>query len=84
MAAYSVIRLDPEPSVLRTVRSRASSPQTNLEHFLREAVYNILSWVRCNDDRDIEDFVNEIDHLFVQLITDTNVQIYAQYKALRC
>jgi len=28
-------------------------------------VYNLLSWVRDNDDRGIDDLMEEIDHLFV-------------------
>ncbi|OYR60067.1 IS701 family transposase, partial [Halorubrum ezzemoulense] len=49
MAAYSLVRLDPESSALGTVRSKASSLRANLEHSLKEAVYNLLSWVRDND-----------------------------------
>jgi hypothetical protein len=43
MAAYSLVRLDPESSALETVRSKASSLRANLEHSLKEAVYNLLS-----------------------------------------
>jgi hypothetical protein len=46
----------------------------NLEHSLKEAVYNLLSWVRDNDDRGVDGLMEEIDHLFVHSTTDTNVQ----------
>jgi len=65
MAAYSLVRLDPDSSALGTVRSKASSLRANLEHSLKETVYNLLSWVRDNDDRGVNDLMEEIDHLFV-------------------
>jgi hypothetical protein len=70
MAAYSLIRLDPESSALGTVRSQASSLRANLEHSLKEAVYNLLSWVRDNDDRGVDDLMTEIDYLFVHSTAD--------------
>ena len=74
MAAYSLVRLDPDSSALGTVRSKASSLRANLEHSLKEAVYNLLSWVRDNDDRGVDDLMEEIDHLFVHSTADVNVQ----------
>jgi hypothetical protein len=74
MAAYSLVRLDPDSSALGTVRSKASSLRANLEHSLKEAVYNLLSWVRDNDDRGVDDLMEEIDHLFVHSAADANVQ----------
>ena len=74
MAAYSLVRLDPDSSALETVRSKASSLRANLEYSLKEAVYNLLSWVRNNDDRDVDDLMEEIDHLFVHSTADANVQ----------
>lgn len=74
MAAYSLIRLDPESSALGTVRSKASSLRVNLEHSLKEAVYNLLSWVRNNDDRGVDSLMTEIDHLFIHSTADANVQ----------
>ena len=62
MAAYSLVRLDPDSSALGTVRSKTSSLRVNLEHSLKEAVYNLLSWVRDNDDRGVNGFMEEIDH----------------------
>ena len=74
MAAYSLVRLDPESSALGTVRSKASSLRANLEHSLKEAVYNLLSWVRDNDEQSVDDLMTEIDHLFVHSTADANVQ----------
>jgi hypothetical protein len=67
MLAYSLLRLDPDSSVSGTVRSTASSLRANLEYSLREAVYNLLSWVRDNDDQNVDDLMQEIDHLFVHV-----------------
>jgi hypothetical protein len=55
---------------LGTVRSKASSLRANLEHSLKEAVYNLLSWVRDNDDRGVDDLMTEIDYLFVHSTAD--------------
>lgn len=76
MAADSLVRLDLESSGLGMVRSKASSLRTNLEHSLKvkEAVYNLFSWVRDNDDRGVDDLIEEIDHLFVYSTIDANVQ----------
>jgi len=57
MAAYSLVRLDPDSRALGTIRSKASSLRANLEHSLKEAVCNLLSWVRDSDDRDVDDFM---------------------------
>jgi len=73
MAACSLVRLDPESSALETVRSKASSLQASLEHSLKEAVY-ILSLVRDNDDRGVDDRTEEIDHRLVHSTADTSVQ----------
>jgi hypothetical protein len=74
MAAYSLVCLDPAPSTLGTVRLKASSLRTNLEHSLKEAVYNLLSWVRDNDDWGVDDLMEKIDHPFVYSAADANVQ----------
>jgi len=50
--------------------SCCGSLRAKLEHSLKEAIYNLLSWVRDNDDRDVDHLRNEIDHLFA----DANVQ----------
>ncbi len=75
MAAYSLVRLDPESSALGTVHSEASSLRVNLEHSLEEAVYNLLLWVRDNDDRGVDDLMEEIDYLLVHSTADANVQV---------
>jgi hypothetical protein len=74
MAAYSLVRLDPESSALGTVRSKASPRRANLKYSLKEAVYNLPSWVRDNDDRGVDDLMEEIDYLFVHSTADANVQ----------
>jgi len=74
MAAYSLVRLDPDSSALGTVRSKASSLRANLEHSLKEAVYNLLSWVRDNDARSVNSLMDEIDHLFIHSTGVANVQ----------
>jgi murein tripeptide amidase MpaA len=74
MAAYSLVRLDPNSSALWTVRSKALWLRANLEHSLKEAVYNLLSVVRDNDDRSVNDLMEDIDHLFVHSTADANVQ----------
>ena len=74
MAAYSLVRLDPDSSALGTIRLKTSSLRANFEHSLKEAVYNLLSWVRDDDNRGVEDLLNEIDHLFVYSTTEANVQ----------
>ena len=48
--------------------------RANLEYSLKEAVYNLLSWVRDNDDRGVDHLMEEINHLFVHSIADANVQ----------
>ena len=67
MLAYSLLRLGPDSSVLGTVRSKASSLRADLEHSLKEAVYNLLSWVRDNDDQEVDDLMQEINHLFINV-----------------
>ncbi len=74
MAAYSLVRLDPDSSALGTVRSKASSLRANFEHSLKEAVYDLLLWVRNNADRGVDDLLEEIDHLFVHSTADASVQ----------
>jgi hypothetical protein len=51
-----------------------ASLRANLEHSLKETVYNLLSWVRDNDDRGVDDLMEEIDHPFVHSTADANVQ----------
>jgi hypothetical protein len=51
-----------------------SSLRANLERSLKEAVYNLFSWVRNNNDRGVNDPMKEVNHLFVHSTADTNVQ----------
>jgi hypothetical protein len=44
---------------------------------MKETVYNLLAWVRSNDDRGVDDLMAEIDHLFVHSAADANVQKWA-------
>jgi hypothetical protein len=73
IATYSPVRLDPDSSALRTVPSKASLLRANLEHFLKEAVYNLLSWVRDNDNHVVGSLMIEIDHIFIYSTADANV-----------
>jgi len=61
MAAYSLGRLDLGSSALITVLLKVSYFRTNLEKSLKEAVYNLLLWVRDNDDRSVDDLNEGID-----------------------
>ena len=72
MAAYSLGRLDLGSSALITVLLKVSYFRTNLEKSLKEAVYNLLLWVRDNDDRSVDDLKEGIDpSLFTQQQTLT-------------
>jgi len=73
MAAYSLVRLDPELRALGTVCSKASSLRANLENSLKERLQpSLVGW--DNDDRGVDDLIDEIDHLFVHSTAEANVQ----------
>ncbi len=74
MAAYGLVRLDPDSSALRTVRTKVSSLRANLKYSLKEAVFNLFSCVRDNADRGVDDLMIKIDHFFVHSTADANVQ----------
>jgi len=74
MTAYSFVRLGPDSRALETVRSKVSSLRPNLEDSLREEVYNFLLWVGDNDNSDVDDLMQEIEHLFFHSTADTSVQ----------
>ena len=80
MAASSPVRRDPDSSASGTGRSTALSLRANPERSLKEAVYNLLSWVRDDDDRGVDDLTDEIDHRFVHSTTDTTVQSRGVHK----
>ena len=65
MLTYSLLRLGPESSVSERLVSKASSLRSQLEHGLKEAIYNMFSWVRDQPDRDLDGLMEEIDHLFL-------------------
>jgi hypothetical protein len=45
----------------------------NLKH-LKEAVYNLFSWIWDKDDRGVDNLMNEINQLFIYSTADANVQ----------
>ena len=65
MLTYSLLRLGPESSASDTLPSKASSLRTQLEHDLKETVYDLFSWVRDQPERDLDGLMEEIDHLFI-------------------
>jgi SRSO17 transposase len=65
MLTYSLLRLGPESSVSERLVSKASSLRAQLEHGLKEAIYNMFSWVRDQPDRDLDGLMEKIDHLFL-------------------
>ena len=65
MLTYSLLRLGPESSVSERLVSKASSLRAQLEHGLKETIYNMFSWVRDQPDRDLDGLMEEIDHLFL-------------------
>lgn len=67
MLTYSFLRRSPDSSVLGTVRSKESLLRADLEYSLKEAVYNLLSWVRDNEDQEVDDLMQEINHLFINV-----------------
>src|SRR5699024_99125 len=65
MLTYSLLRLGPESSVSERLVSKASSLRAQLEHGLKETIYNMFSWVRDQPDHDLDGLMEEIDHLFL-------------------
>jgi SRSO17 transposase len=65
MLTYSLLRLGSPLSVSERLVSKASSLRAQLEHGLKEAIYNMFSWVREQPDRDLDGLMEEIDHLFL-------------------
>jgi hypothetical protein len=65
MLTYSLLRLGPESNVSERLVSKASSLRAQLEHGLKEAIYNMFSWVRDQPDRNLDGLMEEIDHLFL-------------------
>ena len=65
MLTYTLLRLGPESSASERLVSKASSLRPQLEHGLKETIYNMFSWVRDQPDRDLDGLMEDIDHLFV-------------------
>ncbi len=65
MLTYSLLRLGSESSVSERLVSKASSLRVQLEHSLKEAIYNMFSWVRDQPNRELDGLMEEIDHLFL-------------------
>jgi len=65
MLTHSLLRLGSESSVSERLVSKASSPRAQLEDGLKEAIYNMFSWVRDQPDRNLDGLIEEIEHLFL-------------------
>jgi len=65
MLAYSLLRLGHDSSASTSLTAKASSLRAELEHSLKEVVYNLFSWVRNQPDRDLDGLMEKIDHLFI-------------------
>ena len=65
MLTYSLLRLGPESSASERLVSKASSLRSQLEHGLKEAIYNLFSWVRDQPERDLDGLMEELDHFFI-------------------
>jgi|GEM_PF-1301986 len=65
MLTYSLLRLGSPSSVSERLVSKASSLRAQLEHGLKEAIYNMFAWVREQPDRDLDGLMEDIDHLFL-------------------
>ena len=65
MLTHSLLRLGSESSVSERLVSKASSLRAQLEDGLKEAIYNMFSWVRDQPDRNLDGLMEEIDHLFL-------------------
>ena len=65
MLTYSLLRIGSESSVSERLVSKASSLRAQLEDGLKEAIYNMFSWVRDQPDRGFDGLMEEIDHLFL-------------------
>jgi len=57
----------PFPGQCDGISPRERLKPSSVEGKTRQAVYNLLSWVRDNDDQDVNDLMQELDHLFVHV-----------------
>jgi SRSO17 transposase len=67
MLAYSLLRLGPVTGASGTIRQRATSLRTEWEHSLKEAIYNLVIWIREQRDLAVEQIMTEFDDLFINM-----------------
>jgi hypothetical protein len=65
MLTDSLFRLGSPSSVSERLVSKASSLRAQLEHGLKETIYNMFAWVREQPNRDLNGLMGERDHLFL-------------------
>ena len=65
MLTDSLLRLGSPSSVLERLVPKASLLRAQLEHGLKETVYNVFAWVRDQPNRDLNGLMGEMDHLFL-------------------
>ena len=65
MLTYSLLRLGSPSSVSERLVPKASSLRAQVGHGLKEAIYNMFSWVREQPERDLDGLIEDIDHLFL-------------------
>jgi hypothetical protein len=65
MLAYSLLRLGPATCASGTIRQRATSFRSEWEHSLKEAIYNLVTWVREQRELAVEQIMAEFDDLFI-------------------
>ena len=68
MLTYSLLLLGSPSSVSERLVSKASSLRAQLEHGLKETIYNMFAWVREQPNRDLNGLIEDIDHLFLHSI----------------
>lgn len=67
MLAYSLLRLGPATCALGTIRQRATSLRTEWEWSLKEAIYNLVTWIREQRDLAVSQIMAEFDDLFINV-----------------
>ena len=65
MLTYSLLRLDSPSSASGKLVSKTSSLRAQLEEGFKEVIYNLLSWVREQPDRGLDELMDDISHLFI-------------------
>lgn len=59
--AYSLRWLHPADSAVSTICQKATSFRAEGEHSLKEAIFNLVTWVRENRDRAIDQIMAKFD-----------------------